>query len=62
MIEIPVQINGKTKSIISVPIGIDAAELEKIARKDSAIDLHLKRRTIIKVVVIPNVLVNFLTR
>jgi leucyl-tRNA synthetase len=58
-IEVPVQVNGKLRSKLSVPAGADAAAIEAAARADERIAEHLAGKQIVKVVVVPGRLVNF---
>ena len=58
-IEIPVQVNGKVRAIVSVPSNADRAVMEHAARADPKVAAHLAGRTVRKVVVIPGRLVSF---
>jgi leucyl-tRNA synthetase len=58
-IEIPVQANGKLRGRITVPAGADAAWIEAAAREDPKIAALLEGKTVLKVVVVPGKLVNF---
>ena len=57
-IEVVFQVNGKVRSKAQVARDIAKDELEKIALADSAIQEHLADKTIRKVIVVPNKLVN----
>jgi leucyl-tRNA synthetase len=57
--EIPVQINGKVRAIVSVPADADQASLERAARADTRIAVHLADRAVRKTVVVPGRLVSF---
>ena len=57
--EIVLQINGKVRSKISVPTATAKEELEKLARADSKINEWLEGKTVVKLVVVPDRLVNF---
>ncbi len=61
-IEIAVQINGKLRSRISAPAGAANAELERLAMADPKIVEHISDQTVVKVVVVPNRLVNIVVR
>jgi leucyl-tRNA synthetase len=61
-IEIPVQINGKLRSRTMVAADADAAAIEAAARADPKIADLLAGKTIVKVVVVPGKLVNFVVR
>jgi leucyl-tRNA synthetase len=58
-VEVPVQVNGKVRSRITVPTGMDGAALEAAARADAKVGEHLAGRTVRKVIVVPSKLVNF---
>jgi leucyl-tRNA synthetase len=58
-IEIPVQVNGKVRAIVSVPSSADRAAMERAARADAKVAAHLAGRTVGKVVVVPGRLVSF---
>jgi leucyl-tRNA synthetase len=61
-IEVPVQVNGKLRSRITVPADADDAALERTARADDKVAAQLSGRTVAKVVVVPGRLVNFVVR
>ncbi|MGK2947732.1 MAG: leucine--tRNA ligase [Acidimicrobiales bacterium] len=58
-VEIPVQVNGKVKARITVPMGLDADALEAAARADDAVAALLEGTTVRKVIAVPDKLVNF---
>ncbi|NQU23356.1 MAG: leucine--tRNA ligase [Candidatus Nealsonbacteria bacterium] len=61
-IEIPVQILGKLRSRIRVPADADRAALEKAAREDPRIIELVADKTIVKAIVIPGRMVNFVVK
>ncbi|MBX7169251.1 MAG: class I tRNA ligase family protein, partial [Pirellulales bacterium] len=61
-VEIPVQIKGKLRARITVPVGASAAECEAAARADDRIAELLAGQTVLKVVVVPGRMVNFVTK
>ncbi len=61
-VEIPVQIKGKVRGKIRVPADADQATIEETARKDEKISEQLKLKAVVKVVVVPGRLVNFVTK
>ncbi|MEE2640347.1 MAG: leucine--tRNA ligase [Planctomycetota bacterium] len=61
-IEIPVQIKGKIKTRIQVPAGTDREELESLARQDETMQSLLAEAEIIKVIAVPDRMVNFVVR
>jgi leucyl-tRNA synthetase len=58
-IEIPVQVNGKVRAIVSVPSNADRAAMERAARADAKVAAHLAGRSVRKVVVVLGRLVSF---
>ena len=60
--EIVLQINGKVRSKITIAAGTGKDELEKLARADSRIAEWVEGKTIIKVIAVPDRLVNFVVK
>jgi leucyl-tRNA synthetase len=58
-VEIPVSVNGKLRSKVTVPAGADAAALEAAAKADAKIIEQLAGKTIKKAIVVPGKMVNF---
>jgi leucyl-tRNA synthetase len=61
-IEVPVQINGKLRAIIRVPVDAPKEALEAAARADEKVQAVLAGKTIVKVIVVPGKLINFVVR
>ncbi len=61
-VEIPVQINGKLRAKITVASGADAAILESAARSDERVQELLSGKQVVKVIVVPGRLVNFVVK
>jgi leucyl-tRNA synthetase len=61
-VEIPVQINGKLRARIEVPNGADAATMEQAAKDDVRIAELLTGKTVVKCVVVPGRMVNFVIK
>ncbi len=61
-IEIPVQINGKLRGKIVAPTGSDSAALEALARADGKVAEQLAGKNIVKVIVVPGRMVNFVVK
>ncbi len=61
-IEIPVQINGKLRSLVRVAPGASQDEMEQAARADEKIQAALAGKHIVKVIVVPGKMVNFVVR
>jgi leucyl-tRNA synthetase len=62
VVEIVLQVNGKVRSKATVAINTSAAELEAVARADGSIQSYLASVTVIKVITVPNKLVNFVVK
>ncbi len=61
-VEIPVQIRGKVRARITVPAEIDNAALEIAAREDEQVASLIEGKEVIKVIVVPGRLVNFVVK
>ena len=57
-VEIVVQVNGKVRSRITVPVGLESGDVEKAALADERVKRFLEGLTVRKVIVVPNRLVN----
>ena len=57
-IEIPVQVNGKKRDVIKVPLTATNVELEALALKNEKVQQFVAGKTIKKVIVVPKKLVN----
>ncbi|MFN2562753.1 MAG: leucine--tRNA ligase [Jatrophihabitans sp.] len=58
-VEVPVQVNGKLRAVLTMPAGADAAAMEAAARGDERIAAALEGRETRRVVAVPGRLVNF---
>ena len=58
-IEVPVQVNGKVRTVLTVPTGLDPDGLEAAARADTRVMAALDSREVRRVIVVPGRLVNF---
>ena len=61
-IEVPVQVNGKLVVIVRVAAGADADAMKTAAHADEKVTARLEGKTVVKVVVVPAKLVNFVVR
>ncbi len=61
-IEIPVQVLGKLRGRVKVPVAATPAEMEVIARANPDVAKHLEGKTIVKVVAVPKRMVNFVCK
>jgi leucyl-tRNA synthetase len=56
--ELPVQVNGKLRDVIRMPVGASAAEIEAAALKAEKAQPFLTGKTVKKVIVVPRKMVN----
>jgi leucyl-tRNA synthetase len=61
-IDVPVQINGKLRALIKVAVGASREALEAAARADEKVQSALAGKTVVKVIVVPGKLINFVVR
>ena len=61
-IEIPVQVLGKLRGRVKVPVAADAKAMESAARADAGVQKFLAGKTVVKVICVPKRLVNFVVR
>jgi leucyl-tRNA synthetase len=61
-VEVPVQINGKVRTKVTVAADIDKDGLESAARSDAKIGELLQGKQIVKTVVVPGRMVNFVVK
>ena len=59
---IPVQVNGKLRARLELPVNLNAEDTENYVLQDRKVDALLKGQTIVKKIVIPGKLVNFVVR
>ena len=57
-IEIPVQVNGKLRSVVLVPAGATNDQVEQAALADDKVKAAIAGKQIVKVIVVPRKLVN----
>jgi leucyl-tRNA synthetase len=62
LIEIPVQVNGKLRGHIRVALGTGKEELERLALANEKVKPFLEGKQIVKIVVVPDRLVNIVIR
>lgn len=62
MVEIVVQINGKVRDKFTVASGLTQKELEDLARERPKVIQHIGEQQIVKVIVVPNKLVNMVVK
>jgi leucyl-tRNA synthetase len=57
--EVVVQVNGKLRDRVAVPAGASEEEQERIARESPKVAAHFDGRPVVKTIVVPGKLVNF---
>ena len=61
-IEIPVQVMGKLRGRVKIPVAATPADMEAIAKSDAEVAKFLEGKTIVKVIAVPKRMVNFVVR
>jgi len=61
-VEMPVQINGKVRSVVSVPQGADKEAILSIAKSDEKILSAINGKTVIKEIVVPGKIINIVVK
>ena len=61
-VEIVIQINGKVKEKMNVPNNLDKAEFEKLAMENEKIQTLTEGKQIVKVIAVPNKLLNIVVK
>ncbi|MFM7922907.1 MAG: class I tRNA ligase family protein, partial [Planctomycetaceae bacterium] len=61
-VEVPVQVNGKLRARLVVPAGTTAESLQATAEADETVRRQLEGKTVVKVIVVPGRLVNFVVK
>jgi leucyl-tRNA synthetase len=62
VVEVVIQVNGKLRSRLLVPVDTLEEELEVRARADAAVMKHLEGKTIVRAIIVRNKLVNLVVR
>jgi leucyl-tRNA synthetase len=61
-VEIPVQVNGKVRSRLTVPTGTDTKRLEELALADEKVAAAIAGKEVVKVIVPKGQLVNIVVK
>ncbi|MCH7580850.1 MAG: class I tRNA ligase family protein [Chloroflexi bacterium] len=61
-VEVAVQINGKTRDVISAPAGSDEGAVVELAKQSERVQRHLGERPVVKTIFVPDRLVNFVIK
>ena len=57
-VEMAVQVNGKVRDRLQIPIDMDKADIERLALDSENVQRHTGGKTVKKVIVIPKKLIN----
>ena len=60
--DIILQVNGKLLNKVKVPLNTSKAELEKIALADTKLQKFINDKKVVKVIAIPNKIVNIVVK
>jgi leucyl-tRNA synthetase len=61
-VEVVVQVNGKLRDRVQAPAGTAREELESLARERPNVHTHVDGKEIVRAIVVPDKLVNFVVR
>lgn len=61
-VEVLIQVLGKPKARIMMPVEADAAEMQRLAEADATVQKALEGKTVVKVIAVPKRVVNFVVR
>ena len=61
-VELPIQVNGKVKSIVTVPKDADKETVLAAARSDEKVILAIEGKTVIKEIVVPGKIINIVVK
>jgi len=60
--QIPVQVNGKLVNVVTVPAGSDEATVKAAALADAKVAARVEGKTVVKLILVPGKLVNFVVK
>lgn len=61
-VEVIFQVNGKIKARVEVPVDLDKETFEALARENTDVSAALEGKTVVKVITVPNKLVNIVVK
>ena len=61
-VEIPIQVNGRVRATLKVPAGANESDVIAKAKSDPAVARHLENKRIVKVIFVPNKLLNLVVQ
>jgi leucyl-tRNA synthetase len=62
MIKLPVQVNGKVRALVEIPFGSSQETVEKTALSHPNVAKHLEGKKVVKIISVPNKIINFLVK
>ena len=62
VIKIPVQVNGKIRGVISIARDSNQKDVEKLARQEKNVIVHLHGKEVFKIIMVKNKIINFLAK
>ena len=61
-VEIPVQVNGKVRGKVKVPVNADQPTMQAAAEADETVQKFMEGKNVVKVIVVPGRMVNFVVK
>ena len=61
-VEIPVQVNGRVRSTLKVPAGASETDVVAKAKSDPAVARHIEGKRLVKIIFVPNKLLNLVVK
>ena len=62
VVEMPIQVNGKVRSVVAIPASADKEEILSVVKSDSKIALAIDGKTIVKEIVVPGKIINIVVK
>jgi leucyl-tRNA synthetase len=62
VIELPIQVNGKVRAVVAVPVGVDQEEVEVLGKSQPQVKKYLQGQLIDRIVYVPGNVMNFVTK
>jgi leucyl-tRNA synthetase len=62
VVPVVVQVNGKLRANLTISRNVSEADLKELAAKDPKVSAHLEGKTVVRTVVVPGKLVNFVVK
>ena len=62
VIKVAIQVNGRLRGTVEVPVGSEKAPVEEAAKENEKVQAHLDGKKIIKVIYVPGRLLNFVVK